>query len=80
LPQKPIEILALAVPCGQGNFPRSGGSSVYSTSFLQTAACRAAFGFALQRNNSSDNSTSFREHFTHNGTLETNQPVCGEKQ
>ena len=37
--------------------------------FLRTAACRAASGFALQRNDSSDNSTSFREHFTHNGTF-----------
>ena len=69
LRQSHLRVLALAVPYGQGNFPLSGGSSVYSTSFLQTAACRAAFGFALQRNDSSDNSTSFREHFTHNGTL-----------
>src|SRR5207249_10297933 len=37
---------------------------------LQTAVCCAGFGFALQRNDSSDNSTSFREHFSHNGTLD----------
>jgi len=44
----------------------SGGSSVSSTSFMQTAARCQGFGFALQRNDSSDNSTSFREHFSHN--------------
>jgi len=37
--------------------------------FLKTDACSATFGFALQRNDSSDNSTSFREHFSHNGTF-----------
>jgi hypothetical protein len=39
---------------------------------LQTGACGAAFGFALQRNDSSGNSTSFREHFSHNGTFWNN--------
>jgi hypothetical protein len=48
--------------------------------FSQTVACRAAFGFALQRNDSSDNSTSFREHFSHNGTFGTEPPIRGEEK
>jgi hypothetical protein len=52
---------------------------VSSTSFFETAACDASFGFALQRNNSSDNYTSFREHFSHNGTFSDKKLKRDEK-
>jgi hypothetical protein len=67
LRQEPIEILALVLPCGQGNFPEFGRFERVLNEPSRTAACSVSFGFALQRNDSSDNYTSFREHFSHNG-------------
>jgi hypothetical protein len=64
--QEPLEILAPVLPCGQGGLSRAGGPSAFSTSFFQTAACSASFGFVWQRNCTSRKFTSFREDFSHN--------------
>ncbi len=43
---------------------------MFSTSFFQTAACSASFGFAWQRKGISRKFTSFREHFSQNENSE----------
>ena len=64
--QVPLEILALVLPCGQGNFPGIGKLERVLNEIFQTAACSASFGSAWQKNCMSRNYTSFREHFSHN--------------
>jgi hypothetical protein len=63
--QGPFEILALALPCGQGNFPDVGRPERVLNEFFQATTCNASFGFAWQRNSTSRKLTPFREHFSH---------------
>jgi len=62
--QEPFQILALALPCGQGNLPGTGRPERVLNEFFQTGSCSASLGFAWQRNCKSLNFTSFREHFS----------------
>jgi hypothetical protein len=74
-----LKFSRLSFPADKATSRSAGGSSVSSTSFFETAACDASFGFALQRNDSSDNYTSFREHFSHNGNCSSKKPTHEEK-
>jgi len=62
--QEPLEILALALPCGQGSLPSTGRLERVLNEFFETRSCWASLGFAWQRNCKSLNFTSFREHFS----------------
>src|SRR5882724_6895763 len=79
LRQATFEILAPVLPCGRGNFPMAGGSSVFSTSAWQTApvaqpsASRCRGTIRRTTTPPSGNTSPTTEIF------EANQPTRGEE-
>src|SRR6266850_6330853 len=80
LRQEPFEILALALPCGQGNFPMPGGSSVSSTSFLQTALAEQPSASRCRGTIRRTTSPPFGNTSPTTELLGIGQPTRGEKQ
>jgi hypothetical protein len=63
-----LKFSRLPFPAGRAT-SRDGRSERVLNEFFANGACCASFGFALQRNVWSDNYTSFRAHFSHNGNF-----------